>query len=137
LKSNVCNVTFPHGASDLQTNADFQRAGGSLSGIFCVGHSMTTRSMNATHTKFRTGSEIDKVDRYGRSIGKVMIDGRDANLAMVSAGLAWHYKEYQAEQSASDRRLYSRAEDDARAGRLGLWRDAEPIAPWEWRRGER
>jgi len=81
--------------------------------------------------------EIDKVDRYGRSIGKVVIDGRDANLAMVTAGLAWHYKKYQTEQSASDRRLYSRAEDDARAGRLGLWREPEPIAPWDWRRGER
>jgi len=46
----------------------------------------------------------------------------DANLVIITAGLAWHYKKYQAEQSASDRRLYSRAEEDARAGRLGLWR---------------
>lgn len=81
--------------------------------------------------------EIDKVDRYGRNIGKVVIDGRDANLAMITAGLAWHYKKYQTEQSASDRRLYSRAEDDARAGQLGLWREPEPIAPWDWRKGGR
>ena len=36
--------------------------------------------------------ETEKVDRYGRQIGKVLIDGRDANLAMVTSGMAWHYK---------------------------------------------
>lgn len=53
--------------------------------------------------------EIDKTDRFGRQVGKVLIAGRDANLAIVAAGLAWHYKKYQKEQSASDRLLYSRA----------------------------
>lgn len=77
--------------------------------------------------------EIDKEDMYGRSIGTVVIDGCDANLAMITARLAWHYKKYEAEQSASGSHSYSIAEDDARAGRLGLWR--EP--PWDWRKGIR
>lgn len=81
--------------------------------------------------------ETEKVDRYGRQIGKVLIDGRDANLAMVTSGMAWHYKKYQTELAALDRLLYASAEEDARAGRVGLWRKPAPVASWDWRRGER
>jgi endonuclease YncB( thermonuclease family) len=58
--------------------------------------------------------EIDKTDRFGRQVGKGLIAGCDANLAIIAAGLAWHYKKYQKEQSASDRLLYASAEEDAR-----------------------
>lgn len=81
--------------------------------------------------------ETEKMDRYGRTVGKVFADGRDANLAMVVFGLAWHYKKYQDEQSPSDRLLYDSAEQDARAARRGLWADPAPIAPSDWRAGTR
>ena len=45
----------------------------------------------------------------------------------------WHYKAYQREQPADDRLAYAAAEKDAAAARLGLWQDAVPVAPWEWR----
>jgi endonuclease YncB( thermonuclease family) len=81
--------------------------------------------------------ETDKTDRFGRSVGKILLRGRDINLAMVAGGLAWHYKKYQREQSSSDRLLYSNAEQEARARRVGLWRDDEPMAPWDWRSARR
>jgi endonuclease YncB( thermonuclease family) len=81
--------------------------------------------------------ETEKLDRYGRTVGKVIADGRDANLAMVVSGLAWHYKKYQDEQSPSDRLLYDSAEKDARAARRGLWADQSPIPPSDWRAGTR
>jgi endonuclease YncB( thermonuclease family) len=77
--------------------------------------------------------ETDKKDRYGRNVGKILCQGRDINLAMVNAGLAWHYKKYEREQPASDRLLYASAEQEARERRLGLWLDTEPMAPWDWR----
>ena len=77
--------------------------------------------------------EAAKQDRYGRTIGKVIIDGKDANLAMVVAGLAWHYKQYRREQSPTDRLLYAGAEQEARSARRGLWRDPSPVAPWDHR----
>lgn len=77
--------------------------------------------------------ETEKKDRYGRFVGKVIIEGRDANLAMVVAGLAWHYKQYQDEQSQADRLLYSDAEQEARLARRGLWRVLSPVAPWDHR----
>jgi len=72
-----------------------------------------------------------------RIVGKILIEERDANLEMVRAGLAWHYKKYQSEQSYEDRQTYAQAENEAREHRLGLWADPRPIEPWEWRRGTR
>lgn len=75
----------------------------------------------------------NKTDRYGRTIGKVVVNGQDANLSQVQAGLAWHYKQYEKEQSASDRSSYAQAEIDAKALKVGLWRDAVATPPWEFR----
>ena len=74
--------------------------------------------------------------RYGRQIGKVLINGRDVNLVQVERGMAWFYRQYQREQSPNDRRLYEAAEEAARAGKRGLWRDADPVPPWEFRRNK-
>lgn len=81
--------------------------------------------------------ETEKTDKYGRSVGKVLLQGRDVNLAVVAAGLAWHYKEYESEQSPADRLLYSNAEQEARDLRKGLWVDPAPEAPWDWRHNGR
>ena len=77
--------------------------------------------------------EWSKRDRYGRIVGKILLDGNDVCLEQVRAGMAWHYKYYQAEQSAEDRKVYADAEDEARATRQGLWVDANPMPPWEFR----
>lgn len=45
--------------------------------------------------------ETGKTDRYGREIGKILVDGADANLQQVQRGFAWHYKTYEREQSLS------------------------------------
>jgi endonuclease YncB( thermonuclease family) len=79
--------------------------------------------------------EATKKDRYERTIGKVIIAGRDANLNQLKAGMAWHYKKYESEQSATDRTAYSQAEEAARIARAGLWRDPTPIPPWDFRHG--
>lgn len=79
--------------------------------------------------------EWNKTDKYGRTIGKVIVNGQDANLKQVQAGLAWHYKQYEKEQSVADRSSYAQAEIEARARRLGLWHDTAPILPWDFRHG--
>lgn len=77
--------------------------------------------------------EYSKQDRYGRTVGKILVNGVDANLAQVKAGLAWHYKQYEREQSLDDRIAYSQSEERARKERLGLWVDPAPTPPWDWR----
>ena len=77
--------------------------------------------------------ETDKRDKYGRQAGKVLVNGQDVNLVQVERGMAWFYRQYQREQSPNDRKLYEAAEDAAKAGRRGLWRDTDPVPPWEFR----
>ncbi len=74
-----------------------------------------------------------KVDHYGRLLCVIMVDGRDANLAQVEAGLAWHYKQYEQEQTMKDRERYAASESLAREGQRGLWSEKDPIPPWDWR----
>jgi endonuclease YncB( thermonuclease family) len=64
--------------------------------------------------------EYEKRDRYQRVIGKIQLKGKDVNLEQINSGMAWHYKQYQGEQSESDRLKYSTAESEARNAKRGL-----------------
>ena len=77
--------------------------------------------------------DCGKTDKYKREVCVVMVDGHDANLAQVAAGMAWWYRKYQREQTAQQRTDYEAAETVARGGRVGLWQDGDPEPPWEWR----
>lgn len=81
--------------------------------------------------------EYSKKDKYGRTLGKILVNGVDANLEQIKAGMAWHYRKYAKEQPIEDREIYAQAEDRARAGQRGLWSDAEPVPPWEWRKSKK
>jgi endonuclease YncB( thermonuclease family)/methylphosphotriester-DNA--protein-cysteine methyltransferase len=74
-----------------------------------------------------------KVDKYRRTVGTIMLDGKDMNIEQVKAGLAWHFKKYADEQEPKDRVTYAQAETDARAARLGLWQDPNPTPPGDYR----
>ena len=78
-----------------------------------------------------------KIDRYGRELGKVLLDNADVNLAQVKAGLAWHYKKYERDQTTEDRVNYSSSEKEARAFKYGLWNSDKQIPPWDYRKGLR
>ena len=66
-------------------------------------------------------------DRYGRTIGTLYINGEDINKKLVLAGYAWFYKNYSKNQD------YKNAEILARKKATGLWSQANPVAPWDWR----
>lgn len=74
------------------------------------------------------------IDRYGRTVGVVVriSDGVELNEALVAAGYAWWYRTY----APNDRRLRA-LEQQARAGKKGLWKQEDPVPPWNWRRGAR
>ena len=78
-----------------------------------------------------------KTDRYKRAVCRLEVDGVDANLAQVEAGMAWHYKEYAREQRLTDRWRYAKAEDGARAAKRGLWSDRAAEAPWDFRKARK
>jgi endonuclease YncB( thermonuclease family) len=73
---------------------------------------------------------IHATDRYGRLVGEVLLpDGRNLSHELVRAGLAWWYA-YFAKQDV----VLAALEQEARSARRGLWQDASPIPPWEWRK---
>lgn len=72
-----------------------------------------------------------KADRYGRTVADVDCGGRNANEEQVRAGMAWVYRKY----AKGYEDLY-RLEDEARAGRRGLWTDLGHVPPWEWRKSK-
>lgn len=67
-------------------------------------------------------------DRYGRTLAQVTCDGIDANAEQVRQGMAWVYRKY----ALKDSPLYA-VEHEAKQASRGLWADAEPVPPWEWR----
>ena len=77
-----------------------------------------------------------KDDPYGRKVANVYVDERDVGLAQIEAGLAWHFKRFAADQSAQQRRAYARAEQRARDERIGMWREANLVEPWRYRRSQ-
>jgi micrococcal nuclease len=85
-----------------------------LSGL-CFGKKVTVKVM--------------ETDRYGRLVARVVLaDGRDVSTEMIRAGMAWHYKQY------SSNKMLARLETQARMSKAGLWRDPNPVAPWEIRK---
>ncbi len=75
-----------------------------------------------------------KTDRFGRMVGVVRTAQRsDVGLEQIKAGLAWHFRRYEQEQTSENRASYAAAEAIAKAAKLGLWRDPAPVPPWEFR----
>jgi len=70
-------------------------------------------------------------DRYRRTIGVVSIDGINFNEKLLEAGLAWHFKKYDKNPA------WAKLEETARKNKRGLWVNANPVQPWEWRKGKR
>lgn len=69
-------------------------------------------------------------DEDGRILGSVRCGEVDVNAEQVRRGLAWVHLRYLPLGSP----LYE-FEANARLRRVGLWRAAKPVPPWEWRAG--
>jgi endonuclease YncB( thermonuclease family) len=76
-------------------------------------------------------------DRFDRRLCTVYVDDVDINLAMVTAGLAWHNKPYERSQPPRERLAYAAAQQAAQSDKTGLWVEANPTPPWEFRRASR
>lgn len=85
------------------------------------------------------GSEValrvQTQDRYGRTVAEVFRGGQSVNLAMVSSGQAFAYRQYLSRCNQAD---YLGAEAAAQRQRIGVWAVPGGIErPWDFRRGRR
>jgi hypothetical protein len=68
------------------------------------------------------------VDQYGRIVGLISVAGRNVNEEQVRRGMAWEYSHYHSDQS------YIALQSAAQQARRGLWEQASPQPPWQWRK---
>jgi hypothetical protein len=73
------------------------------------------------------------IDRYGRTVALVIVDGKDAGMEMLRQGFAWLHDRYITEASTEIQETYRKAQGEAKAERLGLWSDPNSIPPWIFR----
>ena len=75
--------------------------------------------------------EVQSVAQYGRTVGNVKMGKDNINAIMVEDGLAWVYREY-----VTDTGLIE-LENAAKEKGLGLWADANPIYPADFRKANK
>jgi micrococcal nuclease len=75
-------------------------------------------------------------DRYGRTVAEVFVGNSSVNLQMVSEGVAVTYKKY-LHNCAATKDRYLQAEAIALQQHLGLWSQANPQMPWNFRQAQR
>lgn len=72
---------------------------------------------------------VTTTDVHDRLVARVVVDGKDLSETLVREGLAWHYVHYSADPALAA------AETAARAARVGIWSEPNPVPPWNWRHG--
>jgi micrococcal nuclease len=73
--------------------------------------------------------EVDTlaIDKYGRTVALLKMGALNVNEEMVRRGMAWEYSHFHSD------RHYIASQQQARQARRGLWRQADPVPPWQWR----
>jgi micrococcal nuclease len=75
--------------------------------------------------------EIMRIDRHGRTVAIVLVDGHNINHEMVAEGWAWACQKHKSRHNDLE---YIHAEEEARAKKLGLWAQSNPQPPWEFKK---
>jgi len=66
-------------------------------------------------------------DKYGRTLAFVFVNDLCVNNELIKEGMAWHYRENNHNPGLAE------LEQQARAGKIGLWSQSAPIPPWDFR----
>ncbi len=112
LKIRLAHIDCP----EIKGSQPFGRAAKEYVSDQCFGHLVNIQHNN-------------EYDRNKRLIGEVINQkGINVNKALVSVGLAWHYKKYSTDSD------YAKLEESARMQRIGVWSEPAPVAPWQWRK---
>ena len=70
-------------------------------------------------------------DRYERILGDIYIGQRWINAEMVQEGMAWHYNFFSKDATIAA------AQTKAKAAKIGIWSQPNPVPPWDFRKGKR
>ncbi|MBP5404005.1 MAG: thermonuclease family protein [Elusimicrobiaceae bacterium] len=74
------------------------------------------------------------VDQYGRSVGRIKVDGKEVTEELLKAGMVWVYTSY---CKIPECKSWKELETQAKAAKIGLWSNPTAQEPWLWRKGNR
>ncbi|KAF0236684.1 MAG: hypothetical protein FD181_2588 [Prolixibacteraceae bacterium] len=104
-----------------------------LEGIDCPESSQDfgTKAKQAT-SELCFGKQVKIIksgeDKYGRTLGYVLVGDVNVNEELLRLGMDWHYKQYNKDEELA------KIEMQARTKKVGLWSQPNPVAPWDFRR---
>ena len=79
--------------------------------------------------------QFEKRDVYNRIIGKTAVKTPYGNVlvekVMLDSGCVWHFRQY------SDDATLQSIEDSAKKRKVGLWKQKNPMPPWDYRQKRR
>lgn len=91
---------------------------------------LTRRMVGRRVTVRRTGGKS-----WRREVAVVLLpDGRSLQASLVEAGMAWVDDRFCRRPECDG---WRRAQAKARSARRGLWADAAPVPPWQWRKAKK
>ena len=91
------------------------------------GYASKTSLEQLTRDK-RVEATCNGKDRYGRFLCTLQVGTEDINAVQVKRGMAWEYSHYAPKGSP-----LKALQNEAKAGKRGLWADPNPEAPWNYR----
>ena len=71
------------------------------------------------------------VDQYGRSVGRIKVDGKEVAEEMLKLGFAWLYTPY---CKIPECARWKELETQAKTAKIGLWANPTAQEPWQWRK---
>jgi endonuclease YncB( thermonuclease family) len=76
-------------------------------------------------------------DKFGRMLARVVVGDTDLALGLLQAGFAWHTPAYSQKSIPEHAADYAQASHQARQAGRGLWSQADPMHPAQFRAGLR
>jgi endonuclease YncB( thermonuclease family) len=77
--------------------------------------------------------DYTELGRDGHLVAKVFCNEMDVGQQMIRDGVAWYDRAYEKDLTQLERQLYEESEQAARNEHRGLWQEAAPVAPWQFR----
>ena len=77
---------------------------------------------------------VDK-DQYGRTVGVVFNGSKNINVQLLQEGQAWVYEQYIGNCRTTAEQL-RQAQSVAKQNRVGVWSQANPCPPWDFRKNQ-
>lgn len=128
-------VTYVYDGDTVQVNDGLHAYKLRIEDIDCPEYDQTFGPQASQYTKKLVMGKnirviVSGLDKDGRIVGVVILDGKDLGSILIESGIAWSYTLFNSQS------IYPLLEQSAREIGIGLWADPSPTPPWEYRKAK-